>query len=223
MHRLVRPAVGLLAAAMLAVDVVSGLSRIAVANAQSPLTGVVHEAKPTDDRKLADVRVDVAGSSSSLSVTTDANGRFTIAAATGAVLEFTKSGYEPARTTVRELAVPIDVAMMPETREIALARSGANDCSDLPAPPAGVPGVREYARFAVHRDGSVVVTAAKLPFASNPGFLYRQTPSGWVKNEFDYVLLRQPLPVIGGFWYVLTFGEGMDNCGAWSVDATHPS
>jgi hypothetical protein len=86
-----------------------------------------------------------------------------------------------------------------------------------------VPGVREYVRFPVHRDGSVIVTAAKLPFASNPGFLYRQTASGWVKNEIDYVLLRQPLPVLGGFWYVLTFGEGMDNCGSWSIDATHPS
>jgi hypothetical protein len=86
-----------------------------------------------------------------------------------------------------------------------------------------VPGVREYARFPVHHDGSVVVTAAKLPFASNPGFLYRQTASGWVKSEIDYVLLRQPLPVVGGFWYVLAFGEGADNCGSWSVDATHPS
>jgi len=224
MNRFVRPTVDLLAVAALsvAVDVVSGLSPTTVANAQSPLTGVVHEAKPTEDRTLADVRVQVAGSSSGPAATTGAEGRFTIAAATGAALEFSKAGFATVRITVRETA-PIDVAMMPAAREISLVRSGANDCTELPAPPAGVPGVREYARFPVHHDGSVVVSAAKLPFASNPGFLYRQTSAGWVKNDFDYVLLRQPLPVLGGFWYVLTFGEGMDNCGAWSVDATHPS
>jgi len=186
------------------------------------VSGVAHESQPTDERQLAEVRVQVAGSSSG-PVATDAEGRFTIAAAAGAVLEFSKAGYEPARITVRDAAVPIDVAMSPAKREIALGRSGANDCTELPTPPAGVAGVREYARFPVHHDGAVLVTAAKLPFASNPGFLYRQTSAGWVKNEFDYVLLRQPLPVTGGFWYVLTFGEGMDNCGAWSIDATHPS
>jgi hypothetical protein len=224
MNRLVRPTVGVLAAAVLSVPVgvVSAVSRTGIANGQPPLSGVVHETQPTDDRKLADVRVQIAGASSGPAVTSDADGRFAIAAVPGAVVEFSKAGYEPARITIRDAGAPLDVAMMPAAREISIARSGANDCTDLPAPPAGVPGVREYARFAVHHDGSVLVTAAKLPFASNPGFLYRQTASGWVRNEIDYVLLRQPLPVLGGFWYVLTFGEGMDNCGSWSIDATHP-
>jgi hypothetical protein len=218
MNRFVRATVALSAAAVLGAAVSNP-----VVSGQPASTGVVHETKPTEERKLADVRVQIAGASSGPSASTDADGRFTIGAAPGAVLEFSKAGYEPARITIREAGAPLDVAMMPAAREVSIARSGANDCTDLPAPPPGVPGVREYARFAAHHDGSVVVTAAKLPFASNPGFLYRQTASGWVKNEIDYVLLRQPLPVLGGFWYALTFGEGMDNCGSWSIDATHPS
>jgi hypothetical protein len=176
-----------------------------------------------NDRRLADVRVQIAGASSGPAATTDAEGRFLLGASPGAVLELVKAGYEPARITVGQAAAALDIAMMPAPRDVPLTRDGANDCTDLPAPPPGVPGVREYARFPVHHDGAVMVTAAKLPFASNPGYLYRQTSSGWVKNEFDYVLLRQPLPVLGGFWYVLTFGEGMDRCGSWSIDATHPN
>jgi hypothetical protein len=218
LNRLVRPIVG--AAAALAVGAASGS---AVVRGQTVLTGVVHEASPTDDRRLAEVRVQIVGSSSTTAATTDAEGRFTVAAAPGAVLAFGKAGYEPARLTSHAAGVSIDVAMRPLLREVAVGRSGANDCTDLPAPPTGVPGLREYARFAVHHDGSVVVTAAKLPFASNPGFLYRQTAAGWVKNEIDYVLIRQPLPVLGGFWYVLSFGEGADNCASWSIDATSPS
>ena len=206
------------AAAVLDSSVSGALLRV-----QAPLSGVVHETKPTEERPLADVRVQIADASSGPAASTDAEGRFSVAAPPGASLEFSKAGYEPVRVTLRDAGAPIDVAMKPAPREISIVRSGANDCTDLPLPPAGVPGVREYARFAVHHDGSVVVTAAKLPFASNPGFLYRQTASGWVKNEIDYVLLRQPLPVLGGFWYVLTFGEGMDNCGSWSLDATHPN
>jgi hypothetical protein len=216
MNRFVRPTGRLMAAAVLGVAVNNADVR-----GQAAVAGVVHEAKPTEERKLAEVRVQVAGSSSAPAAT-DAEGRFTIAASSGAVLEFSKAGYEPARIAIRAAGAPIDVAMMPAPRQVSVVRSGANDCSDLPAPPPGVPGIREYARFAVHLDGTVTVMAAQLPFASNPGFLYRQTPAGWVKNEFDYVLLRQPLPVLGGFWYVLTFGAGMDNCGPWSLDATHP-
>jgi len=113
--------------------------------------------------------------------------------------------------------------MLPEHQQVRLNRSGSNDCVDLARPPEGVPGVREYARFPAHHDGALVVTAAKLPFADNPGYLYQLTPEGWLKNEVDYILLREPLPVRGGFWYVVTFGGGADLCGSWSVDATHPN
>jgi hypothetical protein len=198
---------------------------VRAADQQTGLTGVVHESKPTEDRKIGGVRVQVRGGEPlGAPQTTDAEGRFMLpSTAPGAVIELTKDGYEPATITIRETNGAITIAMTPTMRTMQIARSGKNDCSELPAPPAGVPGVREYARFPVHHDGSVTVMAAQLPFASNPGFLYRLTPAGWVKNEFDYVLLRQPLPVLGGFWYVLTFGEGMDNCGPWSLDATHPS
>jgi hypothetical protein len=222
MNRLVRTVMAL----ALPLCMTSSLTETTVRAAQpAGVTGVVHESRPTEDKRLAEVRVQVRGGPPAGSqVTTDAQGRFQLpfAPPTGAVLEVTKEGYEPITVTVHDATV-IEVAMTPAAREISIIRSGANDCSDLPAPPSGVPGVREYARFPVHHDGSLVVTAAKLPFASNPGFLYRQTAAGWVKNEIDYVLLRQPLPVLGGFWYVLTFGEGMDNCGSWSIDATHPS
>jgi hypothetical protein len=199
---------------------------VRAADPQTGPAGVVHESKPTEDRKIADVRVHVrSGESVGTPVMTDAEGRFTLASpvSAGVVLELTKEGYEPARVTIRETTGTITVAMTPTLRTLQITRSGKNDCTELPAPPGGVPGGREYARFPAHHDGTVTVMAAQLPFASNPGFLYRQTPAGWVKNEFDYVLLRQPLPVLGGFWYVLTFGEGMDNCGPWSLDATHPS
>ena len=51
----------------------------------------------------------------------------------------------------------------------------------------------------------------------------RRTETGWEKNELDYLLVRTPLPVLGGFEYVITFGGGdKELCGPWSLDATHP-
>ena len=58
------------------------------------------------------------------------------------------------------------VPMMPVKRVVSLNRSGANDCTDLPPAPDGVPGLREYARLAIHHDGELLVTAARLPFFS---------------------------------------------------------
>jgi hypothetical protein len=75
----------------------------------------------------------------------------------------------------------------------------------------------------VHHDGVITVRSAQLPFFSNPGYVYRETASGWVKNEVDYVLLRSPIPVRGGFVYLITFGGEREQCGAWSIDLTHPS
>jgi len=67
------------------------------------------------------------------------------------------------------------------------------------------------------------VSAARLPFFSNEGYVYRLTANGWVKNELDYILLRSPVPVRGGFLYVVTFGGDKDLCGPWSVDLNHPN
>ena len=106
--------------------------------------------------------------------------------------------------------------------QVVIDRSGRNDCVDLPRPPEGVPGLREYARFDVTRDGSVTVRSARLPFSRNEGFLYRLTRSGWVRNEADFILIRMPLPVLGGYTYVITFGTGEDRCGPWSIEAVHP-
>jgi hypothetical protein len=85
-----------------------------------------------------------------------------------------------------------------------------------------VPGLREYARIPIKEDGVLVVTAAQLPFTSNQGYVYRQAGNGWVPNEVDYVLLRTPIPVRGGFVYSITFGGGEERCGRWSIDARHP-
>ena len=119
-------------------------------------------------------------------------------------------------------ALPSSPIAAGEPQRRRLTRSGANDCSDLPAPPAGVPGLREYARVTIEHDGVLEVTAAQLPFANNPGYIYRQVADRWEPNEFDYILLRSPIPVRGGFVYVLTFGGGEDRCGPWSLDATLP-
>ena len=110
----------------------------------------------------------------------------------------------------------------PEADPVTLTRSGDDACVDLPRPPEGVPGLREYARVRIKHDGQLVVTAAQLPFTSNQGYLYRQTEQGWVANEVDYLLLRTPVPVRGGFVYIVTFGGGADRCGRWSIDARHP-
>jgi hypothetical protein len=110
----------------------------------------------------------------------------------------------------------------PAADQVALTRSGDDACVDLPRPPEGVPGLREYARVRIEHDGQLVVTAAQLPFTSNQGYLYRQTEKGWVANEMDYLLLRTPVPVRGGFIYIITFGGGEDRCGRWSIDARHP-
>ena len=192
------------------------------------ISGVVHEAKPTTDVMASGVRVEVAGGElAGRVVTTGSDGRFTLppVTAAGFELEFTKAGYQATRRRIDDLSrdTQIDVAMMPEKLDVEVKRSGANDCVDLPAPPEGVPGLREYARVAVHHDGEILVIAAHLPFFSNEGYVYRLTPSGWVKNEFDYILLRMPVPVRGGFVYSITFGGDKDLCGAWSVEATHPS
>jgi hypothetical protein len=110
-------------------------------------------------------------------------------------------------------------AAQPDADHVTLTRSGDDACVDLPRPPEGVPGLREYARVRVERDGQLVVTAAQLPFTSNQGYVYRQSDKGWVANEIDYVLLRTPVPVRGGFVYIITFGGGEDRCGRWSIDA----
>ena len=114
-------------------------------------------------------------------------------------------------------------AGQPASDHVTLTRSGDDACVDLPRPPEGVPGLREYARVRIERDGQLVVTAAQLPFTSNQGYVYRQTEQGWVANELDHLLLRTPVPVRGGFVYILTFGGGEDRCGRWSIDARHPS
>ena len=113
-------------------------------------------------------------------------------------------------------------AGQPDADHVTVTRSGDDACVDLPRPPEGVPGLREYARVRIERDGQLVVTAAQLPFTSNQGYLYRQTEKGWVANEMDYLLLRTPVPVRGGFVYIMTFGGGEDRCGRWSIDARHP-
>jgi hypothetical protein len=125
------------------------------------------------------------------------------------------------------LAIARGVLVVPSAdstrlEDITLTRSGDNACEDLPRPPEGVPGLREYARMSIKDDGLLVVTAAQLPFGSNEGYLYRQAGDRWVPNEVDYVLLRTPLPVRGGFVYIITFGGGEDRCGRWSIDARHP-
>jgi hypothetical protein len=119
-------------------------------------------------------------------------------------------------------SVALAAAGQPDADQVTLMRSGDDACVDLPRPPEGVPGLREYARLRIEHDGQLVVTAAQLPFTSNQGYVYRQTEKGWVANEIDYVLLRTPVPVRGGFVYVLTFGGGEDRCGRWSIDARHP-
>lgn len=106
--------------------------------------------------------------------------------------------------------------------QVVIELSGRNDCVDLPRPPEGVPGLREYARFDVTRDGWVTVRSAQLPFSRNEGFLYRLTLSGWVRNEADFILIRTALRVLGGYTYVITFGTGEDRCGPWSIAAVHP-
>jgi hypothetical protein len=196
--------------------------------APAQISGVVHEAKPTETQMVAGARITISGGELAGKVfETDSLGAFTLGPVTSAgfALEVTKAGYEVARLSVKELPhdARLAVAMLPEPRTITLNRSGRDDCADLPAPPQGVPGLREYARVAVHHDGHIVVNAAHLPFSSNEGFVYRLTPSGWQKNELDYILIRTPVPVLGGFVYSIAFGGGKDLCGPWSLDATHPN
>lgn len=190
------------------------------------LQGLVHETKPSAATVLADVRIEVAGGALNGQVfTTGADGRFALppVASGGFALQFTKPGYETARLEVAQTSGVLDVSLKPEPSQVTVTRSGANACIDLPRPPAGVPGLREYARIAVHHDGQLVVRAAQLPFFGNQGYLYRRTDDGWERNELDYILVRTPLPVLGGFEYVISFGGGdKELCGPWSLDATHP-
>jgi hypothetical protein len=190
------------------------------------VAGLVHEASPTEATLLGGVRIETSGGELDGQVfTTQEDGRFTLPRTRAArfVLQFTKPGYEPARIEVQPSATePLRVPMMPERGEAVVSRSGSNACTDLPPPPEKVPGLREYARFAVHHDGHVMVRSAQLPFMGNQGYLYRQTKDGWEKNETDYVLLRTPVPVLGGFVYAITFGGGQELCSSWSLDATHP-
>ena len=81
----------------------------------------------------------------------------------GFALKFEKAGYETAVLDIKELSGDgrLDVAMRPERHDIVVTRSGDDDCADLGTPPEGVHGLREYARFAVHHDGRIVVTSAQ--------------------------------------------------------------
>jgi hypothetical protein len=190
------------------------------------IAGLVHEAPPTEATLLGGVRIEATGGDLDGQLfTTQGDGRFALPPVRSArfVLQFTLPGYEPARVEVQPpVKEPLRVPMMPEPGEVVVSRSGSDACTDLPRPPEKVPGVREYARFAVHHDGHLMVRSAQLPFLGNQGYLYRQTKDGWEKNEIDYVLLRTPVPVLGGFVYSITFGGGQERCGSWSLDATHP-
>jgi hypothetical protein len=215
---------------VIAVGAALARARSESAFARQPLTisGIVHEAKPTTDTMIAGARIEaIRGELAGLAFTTSADGTFVLppVVTLGFALKFEKDGYETAQLDIKESSRDgmLDVTMMPERRDIILTRSGDNDCADLPMPPEGVPGLREYARLAVHHDGGIVVTSAHLPFFGNQGYVYRLTPAGWIKNEFDYVLLRNPIPVQGGFVYVITFGGDKDLCGRWSLEAAHPS
>jgi hypothetical protein len=200
--------------------------QLAASSDSVAIAGLVHEAPPTEATLLGGVRIEASGGDLDGQVfTTEADGRFALPRARAArfVLQFTKPGYEPARIDIQPPAAqPLRVPMMPERGEVVVSKSGSNACTDLPPPPDTVPGLREYARIAVHHDGNLVVRAAQLPFMGNQGYVYRQTNEGWEKNEIDYVLLRTPVPVLGGFVYSLTFGGGQELCRAWSLDATHP-
>lgn len=216
--------------AALSVSMVLGVAGVAAQSAPAPvqISGTLHESKPTEQTMVAGARIEVTGGElAGRTFTTDDRGRFTLPPVTNAAfsLTFKKAGYDDAKASVTQLPrdATLDLAIMPAQQDVALVRSGANDCVDLPAPPPGVPGVREYARFPVHHDGGILVKAARLPFSTNEGYVYRQTPAGWEKNEFDYILLGTPVPVQGGFVYMITFGGDKDLCAAWSVDATHPS
>jgi hypothetical protein len=198
---------------------------IAHAATQLPVEGIVREERPSENTVLSGVRVEVVGGGlKAEAVTTDERGVFVLPTVpkSGFSLQLSKPGYESRRVDVAASAASLDLAMKPEPAQVALNRSGANACTDLPPPPKGVPGLREYARIAVHHDGNLVVTAAQLPFFGNQGYVYRQTESGWEKNEIDYVLVRTPVPLRGGFVYSITFGGDKESCGRWSLDATHP-
>lgn len=210
---------------VLALLPISGAGGQPAATEGAAIHGLVHETKPSASTVLAGVRIEVAGGELKGQVyTTGADGRFKLppVASGGFALQFAKPGYEAARVEVTQASGALDIALKPEPSQVTVTRSGANACTDLPKPPDGVPGLREYARIAVHHDGQLVVRAAQLPFFGNQGYLYRRTETGWERNELDYILVRTPLPVLGGFEYVITFGGDKELCGPWSLDATHP-
>jgi hypothetical protein len=192
----------------------------------SSITIVIHESAPTEATAVADARIDITdGKAAGQTFSSNEDGRTVLPPVDlPLALAIHKSGYESARVSLT--AEPpngqLEVALSPEVGEVRVRRGGSDSCSELPAPPEGLRGLREYARLPVHHDGILTVTSAQLPFFSNPGFVYRQTATGWVKNEVDYVLLRSPIPLQGGFVYLITFGGDREQCGAWSIDLTHP-
>ena len=151
------------------------------------IAGVVREAKPTEATVVDGVRIEaVAGE-----LAGPVGWRGSRVQQDGIRRRARRGRAGVARCARRGIA--------PEPREIVLSRSGVDACADLPAPPEGVPGLREYARLAVHHDGTIVVKAARLPFFGNQGYFHKLTSDGWVRNEVDYVLVRAPVPVRGGF------------------------
>jgi hypothetical protein len=214
--------------AFLLLLLLSGPQQDALAPGAAPgggVEGVVREDRPAANTMLAGVRVEVVGGELNGQVfTTDERGRFVIPRppAESVSLQLIKPGYETRRVDVAAGADPLTLTMKPERAQVALSRAGTDACADLPRPPEGVPGLREYARIAVHHDGELIVRSAQLPFFGNQGYVYRQTDRGWEKNEVDYILVRTPVPLAGGFVYSITFGGSQDLCGPWSLDATHP-
>jgi hypothetical protein len=197
------------------------------APASSPITIFVHEPAPTERTAVAEASIEITGGTlAGQTFSSNGEGRTILPPlAPPFSLAVHKPGYESTRVNVTEVRPDgqLDVTLSPEIRDIRVKRGGSNSCNDLPAPPEGLSGLREYARVPVHHDGVLTVTSAQLPFFSNPGFVYRETANGWIKNEVDYVLLRSPIPVQGGFVYLITFGGDREQCGPWSIDFVHPS
>ena len=202
------------------------------------ITGIVHEAAPTQATRVADARVEVAGGALDGQVFNSApDGTFALPPLPGGQFDlyFKKAGYENVRYPVTGLRSDsaVDIGLRPLRTEVTRVVGGSNSCADIPrvslrnSPGASASPTPQWARMSIHHDGVIRVVGDTLrnPYAAKVSGGIGQVSGDGVAVVVESLQGNMKhdtvIPVSGGFEYVFYWNGEMDKCRAWGVTLVH--